>query len=192
MKIVLASGNQKKLKELSAVLPADWQLADQASMGVAEPEETGLTFIENALIKARNAAATTGLPALADDSGLCVDALDGAPGIYSSRFSGLDATDASNNRLLLEKMTGISDRAAHFFCCIVFLRHAEDPEPLIAHGRWHGSILTAPQGDNGFGYDPLFWLADYQCSSAELTPARKNQISHRGMALQQFQSMLTS
>ncbi len=192
MKIVLASGNQKKLKELAAVLPENWQLTDQASLGVAEPEETGLTFVENALIKARNAAVTTGLPALADDSGLCVDALGGAPGIYSSRFSGPGATDSSNNQLLLEKMTGVSERAAHFFCCIVFLRHAEDPEPLIAQGRWHGTILTAPRGDNGFGYDPLFWLAEHECSSAELAPERKNQISHRGMAMQHLQAMLTS
>jgi len=192
MKIVLASGNQKKLAELSAILAPDWSLIPQSDLAVPEAEETGLTFVENALIKARNAAEITGLPALADDSGLCVDALSGAPGIYSSRFSGANATDADNNATLLEKMRGKTTRSAHFYCCIVFLEHAADPKPVIATGSWTGEILSEPRGSNGFGYDPLFYLPKFGCTSAELDAEKKNHISHRGIALAAFRERITA
>ena len=185
-KIVLASGNAGKLKEFNQVLVGlDIDVLPQSQFNVGEVEETGLTFVENAIIKARHVSRLSGLPALADDSGLEVDALDGAPGIYSARFSGVGATDARNNALLLKRLAGLpqAQRSARFQCVLVYLRHPEDPTPLICQGSWEGVILEAPQGDNGFGYDPLFWVPECGCSSAQLAPAQKNSRSHRGQAV---------
>lgn len=184
--IVLASNNQGKLKEFQALFsPLDIHIKPQRELGVEDADETGLSFVENAIIKARHACAVTGMPAISDDSGLEVDALQGAPGIYSARFSGSSATDQSNNALLLEKLQGLNDeeRSARFHCVLVYMRHEKDPTPLICHASWEGRILHAPQGEQGFGYDPLFWLEEQQCSSAELDRALKNKISHRGQAL---------
>jgi len=186
MKIVLASGNKGKKAEFQKLLfPFQIDVFSQSDFNTPEVEETGLTFIENALIKARAASQSSGLPALADDSGLEVDALNGQPGIYSARFSGSNATDANNNRFLLEKLEGVPDakRTARFQCILVYLRHPEDPTPLICKGTWEGRILHAPTGENGFGYDPLFWVESLQCTSAQLTSDQKNAISHRGQAL---------
>lgn len=185
-KIVLASGNRGKLAEFNQLLSSTgWNIFSQADFNVPEAAETGLSFVENAIIKARNAAQHSGLPALADDSGLEVDALDGAPGIYSARFAGIDADDAANNRKLLELIADVPEaqRSARFQCVLVFMRHASDPSPLICQGTWEGKLLNAPRGDAGFGYDPLFYIPDLQQTSAELSPARKNQLSHRGQAL---------
>lgn len=185
-KIVLASGNRGKLAEFNQLLSSTgWNIFSQADFDVPEAAETGLSFVENAIIKARNAAQHSGLPALADDSGLEVDALDGAPGIYSARFAGIDADDAANNRKLLELIADVPEaqRSARFQCVLVFMRHASDPSPLICQGTWEGKLLNAPRGDAGFGYDPLFYIPDLQQTSAELSPARKNQLSHRGQAL---------
>ena len=184
--LVLASGNAGKLKELAHLLkPLHMTVRSQAEFDMAPVEETGLTFVENALLKARAAAAASGLPALGDDSGLVVDALDGAPGIYSARFAGPDAADEDNNRLLLERLDGLplERRNAHFHCCLVMLRTAEDPAPLIATGTWHGQILEAPRGQGGFGYDPLFLDPKLGVTAAELTMTEKARISHRGQAL---------
>lgn len=189
MDLVLASNNQGKVRELNQLLaPAGLRLIAQGELGVDEVAETGLTFVENAIIKARHAAAETGLPALADDSGLEVDALQGKPGIHSARFAGPDATDASNNAQLLRLMQEVPEveRSARFQCVLVRLRHAEDPTPLICQGSWEGRILTVPRGDQGFGYDPLFFIPDCGCTSAELDPATKNRLSHRGQALAQL------
>lgn len=185
-KIVLASGNQGKLAELQAMLqPLALEVVAQNELRVPEAEETGVTFIENALIKARNAAEHTGLPAISDDSGLAVDVLDGAPGVRSARYSGADANDLANNRKLLQALAGVPDeqRGAQFHCTVVYLRHAQDPAPLICHGVWPGYILRDARGQAGFGYDPLFWVPEEQASSAELSKARKNRISHRGRAM---------
>ena len=184
--VVLVSGNSGKLRELTAMLePLGWQVRPQSEWSVPEAVEDGLSFIENALIKARHAARHTGLPALGDDSGLVVDALDGAPGIYSARYAGPGADDAANNRKLLQVLEDVTDaqRTAHFYCAIAMVRHAADPAPLVAIGRWDGRILDAPTGAGGFGYDPLFRVETHGCSSAELPPAVKNSISHRGQAL---------
>ena len=184
--LVLASGNAGKLRELTAMLePLGWSVRPQSDWQVEEAVEDGLSFIENALIKARHAAACTGLPALGDDSGLVVDALDGAPGIYSARYAGAGAGDDANNQKLLQTLQGVPDRerGAHFYCAMACARHAEDPAPLLAIGRWDGQILHAPVGAGGFGYDPLFWVADEGCSSAELPAEVKNRLSHRGQAL---------
>lgn len=187
--IVLATGNKGKVKELSQLL-ADQQITiiPQSDFNVPDVSETGTTFIENAIIKARHAAKITGLPAIADDSGLAVDALGGAPGIYSARFSGENATDASNNEKLLTELANVpkQERTARFHCVLTYLRHADDPTPIICHGVWEGEILTAPQGEQGFGYDPLFWLTDLQQTSAQLSRDLKNKISHRGKALTQL------
>lgn len=186
MKLVLASGNRGKLKELSELLAGSGlALAAQADLGVDDVEETGLTFVENALLKARHAARATGLPALADDSGLCVAALDNEPGLYSARYAGRHGDDAANRLRLLEELSGVPamQRQAFFICTLVLLRHAHDPAPLIAEGRWHGHILDAERGAGGFGYDPLFLPADGTLSAAELAPAEKNRRSHRGQAL---------
>lgn len=189
-KIVLATGNAGKVTELAAML-APWgcEIIPQTQLGVSDADETGLTFIENAIIKARHASAHTGLPAIADDSGLAVDALAGAPGIYSARFAGQGASDARNIELLLEKMAQvpIGQRQAQFHCVLVYLRHANDPTPLISHGIWAGEIATAAKGNQGFGYDPIFWLPELGLMSAELEKARKAQMSHRGKALQLLQ-----
>lgn len=184
--LVIASGNAGKLRELQAMLqPLGWQIRSQDEWQIEEAEENGLSFIENALIKARHAAALCGLPALADDSGLVVEALGGAPGIRSARYAGDVADDATNNRKLLEALRGFSaeKRAAHFYCAMAFVRNAHDPAPLISIGQWQGTILQAPRGSGGFGYDPLFWLDQQQCSSAELPAEEKNRLSHRGLAL---------
>jgi XTP/dITP diphosphohydrolase len=157
----------------------------QSEWLIDEALEDGLSFIENALIKARHAARATGLPALGDDSGLVVDALDGRPGIYSSRFAGDSADDKANNRKLLQALAGVpaSGRGAHFYCAMALMRHPEDPAPLLATGKWRGSILEQPAGGGGFGYDPLFWVPEESCSSAQLSAAAKNRLSHRGQAL---------
>lgn len=188
--VVLASGNRGKLKELSQLLSTfAVELIPQQQLGVAEAEENGLTFVENALIKARNACAATGLPAIADDSGLAVDALNGAPGIYSARYAGNDSTDEQNNQRLLQELAALAPttpRSAAFICALVYLRHQHDPTPIIAQGFWRGEILPQPAGENGFGYDPLFWVPEQQCSSAQLPAELKNRISHRGQAMQVF------
>lgn len=184
--MVLASGNPGKLRELQAMLqPLGWQVRAQSEWAIPEAEENGLSFIENALIKARHASALCGLPALADDSGLVVDVLQGAPGIRSARYAGEDATDADNNLKLLDALREIPEagRTAHFYCAMAWVRHSLDPAPLITVASWPGRILPAPRGQGGFGYDPLFWLDDLQCTSAELPPAEKNRLSHRGQAL---------
>ena len=184
--LVLASGNAGKLKELSSMLtPLGWTVRSQAEWKITEAVEDGLSFIENALIKARHAARCTGLQALADDSGLVVDALNGMPGIYSSRYAGAGADDKANNQKLLQALRGVAgpERAAHFYCAMVFVRHAEDPAPLISTGKWPGRILEQPRGEGGFGYDPLFWVPGNQCSSAQLPPEVKNNLSHRRQAL---------
>ncbi len=188
-KLVIASGNPGKLRELSALLePLGYELHAQSEFAVPEVEETGTTFVENAIIKARNAAAHTGLPAIADDSGIEVDALDGAPGVYSARFSGPDADDASNNALLVERLRDVPEdrRGARYRAVIVYLRHAADPSPIICEGSWEGRIILEPRGENGFGYDPYFWLDSHGCTSAELEPAEKNLLSHRGQALREL------
>jgi len=184
--LVLASGNAGKLKELSSMLRSlHWKVRPQSDWAMEEAVEDGLSFIENALIKARHAARFTGLPALGDDSGLVVDALHGRPGIYSARYAGENADDIANNARLLQSLRGvpIPERTAHFYCAMALVRHAEDPAPLIATGKWSGCILDQARGEGGFGYDPLFWVPDQQCSSADLKPAVKNLISHRGQAL---------
>ncbi len=186
MDLVLASGNAGKLAELRQLLgDRGLSLRAQSEFGVGDVEETGLTFIENALLKARNAARATGLPALGDDSGLCVDALGGAPGLYSARYAGPGGDAARNIERLLRELDGVPDeaRGASFHCCIVLLRHATDPRPLVVEGRWHGRVLHAPRGDGGFGYDPVFLDPASGLTAAELPAARKNAISHRGLAL---------
>ncbi len=186
-KLVIATGNAGKLKELQALLAdLNIEVISQRELGVGDAEETGLSFVENAILKARHAARITGLPALADDSGLAVDVLGGAPGIYSARYSGAGATDASNNEKLLQTLKekrGDGPVAARFVCVLALVRHANDPLPIICEGLWEGEILSAPRGDQGFGYDPLFWLPAENMSSAELPRERKNQLSHRGQAL---------
>ncbi|MGB4246824.1 MAG: RdgB/HAM1 family non-canonical purine NTP pyrophosphatase [Pseudohongiellaceae bacterium] len=188
-KIVLASGNAGKLREFQQMLGgADIEFVTQRSLGVTDADETGLSFVENAIIKARHACAATGLPAMADDSGIEVDALNGQPGIYSARYAGVGATDQMNNDKLLAALADvpIEKRSARFQCVIVFMRHAEDPMPFISQGTWEGRILFSPSGTNGFGYDPLFYVPSHGCASAELEPAIKNSISHRGQALRQL------
>ena len=185
-KIVLATANPGKLRELQAVLAGlDFEIVPQSAFGVPEVEETGLTFIENALLKARNAALYTGLPALADDSGLAVDALGGVPGIYSARYAGAGAGDRANIGKLLAELDGVpaERRTARFVCVLALLHHPADPTPLICQGSWEGTILTEPRGEGGFGYDPIFFVPGEQRTAAELEPAVKNQISHRGQAL---------
>jgi XTP/dITP diphosphohydrolase len=193
-KIVLASSNQKKLAELLAYLPDHFTLLTQSALDIPSPEETGTTFIENAIIKARNAAQLSGLPAIADDSGLEVDALQGQPGIYSSRYAGVDATDSDNNSKLLAALAEVPDaaRTARFHCVIVLLRHALDPVPMVATGCWPGVILRAPQGNQGFGYDPLFFDPKLERCAADLRPEEKIQVSHRGQALRQLKQLLAA
>ena len=182
--LVLASNNKGKLAELQAMLSDSITVRPQSDFTDIEAEETGLTFVENALIKARHAARISGLPALADDSGLAVDALGGAPGIYSARYAG-GGGDAAHNAKLLEALKDVPDaeRGAQFICALALLRHAEDPIPVICEGAWQGRILHAPSGEHGFGYDPLFWVPERDCSSAELSPQEKNQLSHRARAM---------
>ncbi len=193
MKIVLATGNRGKLQELSTLLAdSGVTILPQSDFGVPEADETGLSFVENAILKARNAAAHTGLPAIADDSGLEVDALNGAPGIYSARYAGPGAGAEANITKLLGAMQGIADvdRGARFRCVMVYLRHADDPSPVIAEGTWEGRILREPRGDQGFGYDPVFFVPTHGCSAAELDRAEKNRISHRGQALRALRARL--
>ncbi len=188
-RIVLASGNKGKLREFSQVL-GQWhiEVLPQSEFAVSDADETGLSFVENAILKARHAAKLTGLPALADDSGLEVDALQGAPGIYSARYSGEGATDASNNAKLLAALQDVPEaqRTARFRCVLAFMRHAEDPTPLICQGAWEGVILPESCGDNGFGYDPLFLIPELGKASAQLPSEQKNQLSHRGQAVKEL------
>ncbi len=191
MKLVLASNNAHKLIELTSLLgELGVELISQGSLNIAEAEEPHPSFVENALAKARHAAQHSGLPALADDSGLCVDALDGAPGVRSARYASLFGVDgggdAANNRILLDKMKEQTERAARFVGVLVAVRTANDPEPLVAMGRWQGELLSAPRGDRGFGYDPLLWIPQFSCSVAELKPEIKNQHSHRALAAAQM------
>ena len=185
-KLVLASGNAGKLKEFQQLLgDCGFEVVPQSQFDVPEADENGLSFIENAIIKARNACIYTGLPAIADDSGLAVDALNGAPGIYSARFAGIDATDSDNNQLLLEKLRLVPDalRSARFHCVLAFMRHENDPTPIICHGSWEGKILKGASGSHGFGYDPIFYVPERDCTSAELNKTEKNHISHRARAM---------
>lgn len=188
-KYVLASGNSGKVREFNQLFAAlDIEVVPQTEFGVAEIEETGLTFVENAILKARNAAVHTGLPAIADDSGLEVDALQGAPGIYSARFAGEGATDAENLHKLLQQLDGVADdeRSARFQCLLVLMEHGLDPTPIICQGSWEGRITSAPHGENGFGYDPVFWVPQHECTAAQLSAEEKNRLSHRGQALQKL------
>lgn len=187
MKVVLASSNPGKLAELRTLLSPDgFDLISQDDLGIEPAPENGLTFIENALAKARHASQSSQLPAIADDSGIVVDALDGAPGIYSARFAGSPADDDANNRKLLAELHDHDNRRAHYYCAIVFLRHARDPAPIIATGRWFGEIIDEAAGDGGFGYDPYFFVPAMQLTAAELEPEEKNRISHRGQAVAKF------
>ena len=200
-RLILASNNAKKLRELQALIaPLGIELVTQGSLGIPEAEEPHVTFVENALAKARRAAALANGPALADDSGLCVDALGGAPGVRSARHSvdagriaeGLprEQIDAANNAWLLTQMAGQAQRGAHFTCLLVAVRHADDPEPLIAEGQWRGELLSAAQGEHGFGYDPLLWIPDQGHSAAQLPPDIKNAISHRALACARLLDMM--
>lgn len=194
MKLVLASGNAGKLIEMREILAGDGlELVAQSALGIADVEETGSTFVENALLKARHAARVSGLPALGDDSGICVEALGGAPGLLSARYAGEHGNAPANIAKLLDALRDVPDarRTAHFHCTIVLLRHADDPAPLIAEGRWHGAILHAPRGAHGFGYDPIFLPDDGGgLGAAELDAATKNRISHRGLALARLRELL--
>jgi XTP/dITP diphosphohydrolase len=192
-RLVLASNNAKKMKELDALLaPLGFEVIAQGSLGISEAEEPHATFVENALAKARHAAKHSGLPALADDSGLCVRALGGAPGVISARYGGEPKSDARNNEKLLAELGEGCDRAAHFVSVLVLVRRADDPQPLIAEGEWHGEILPAPRGDAGFGYDPLFYLPEFDKTAAELDADTKNRVSHRGCAMQKLIERLPS
>ena len=183
--LVLASGNAGKLKEFGEILaPLKFEVLSQKQLGVSDTDEPFDTFVENALRKARHAAACTGLPALADDSGICVNALGGAPGVLSARFAGEPKSDARNNAKLIADLQLHDDWSAYYYCVLVFVRHANDPQPVIADGILPGKIVADPRGENGFGYDPHFWLPEFGCTVAELDPAQKNRISHRGKALQ--------
>ena len=189
--LVLASHNAGKLKELQAMLGAHIKVRSIAEFSSVEPEETGLSFVENAILKARHAARVSGLPALADDSGLAVDALGGAPGIYSARYAG-GKDDAANNAKLLDVLKEVPDaeRGAQFVCALALVRHAEDPLPILCEGLWHGRILHEARGEHGFGYDPLFWVPECDCASAELPAAEKNRLSHRARAMVQLKQRL--
>lgn len=190
-KLVLASGNPGKLRELSALLgPLNIEVLPQSAFNVVETEEPHVTFVENALAKARHACAATGLPTLADDSGLCVTALAGQPGVRSARLAGEPGNDAANNARLLEMMQDVGDRRAHFYCVLVLVRHPDDPQPIIADGEWHGEILTAPRGSHGFGYDPLFFLPEMEQTAAELPHEVKNVLSHRAAAFRHMAGRL--
>jgi XTP/dITP diphosphohydrolase len=190
-KIVIASNNVGKLNEIAAILgPLDIEIVAQSALGVPEAEEPHATFVENALVKARQASRHTGLPALADDSGICVDALNGAPGVHSARFAvqagnplSRDEQDERNNQKLLELLANETNRRAHYYCVMVLVRSADDPEPVICDAQWHGEIVKEPRGRGGFGYDPLFLVAGLGRTSAELAPEHKNRLSHRGLAL---------
>ena len=190
-KVVIASGNAGKLREFAALLaPFNFDAVAQAALGVTEAEEPHITFVENALLKARHASLATGLPALADDSGICAHALAGAPGVRSARYAGEPANDARNNTKLIAALETHTDHRAFYYCALVFVSHADDPRPLIAIGEWHGEIIAVPRGDGGFGYDPHFLLSEYGCTAAELSAEIKNRVSHRGKAMQMLAAML--
>ena len=191
-KIILATSNLGKVRELNSMLEGQYNVVSQIDMKVQEVPETGASFIENALIKARNASSQSQLPALADDSGLVVDALNGEPGIYSARYAGENATDEDNIVKLLARMDDEDDRRASFWCAMVFVRHAGDPEPIIVEKSWEGQILRKLKGHNGFGYDPIFYLPELDCTSAQLSAEEKNRKSHRGQALQEILKLLLS
>jgi XTP/dITP diphosphohydrolase len=192
-RLVLASDNAGKLVELQALLePLRIEVLPQRVFGVSGAPEPHPTFLENALAKARHAAHATGLPALADDSGLCCAALGGAPGVRSARFAADHASDAQNNAALVARLTGVEDRAAHYVCVLVALRAPEDPEPIVAEGRWYGHIVAQPRGANGFGYDPHFWLDELGATAAELEPRQKNSLSHRALAMRHLRSALAA
>lgn len=195
MKAVLASSNQGKLRELAAILsPLGYELVTQSSLGIDTPPETGVTFAENALLKARHASSLSGLPALADDSGIEVDALDGRPGVYSARYAGEHATDQANLEKMLDELRGVPDerRTARYQCVIAFVRTGDDPAPLLAQGTWEGSVLAQPRGTGGFGYDPIFQPTGLAQTAAELSSQEKNQRSHRGKALRELVRLLRS
>ena len=182
--IVLASGNPGKLREFRQMLePAGYRVVPQSDYQVSEADEPYFTFVENALAKARHVARQTGKPALADDSGLCVNVLGGRPGVLSARYAGEPTSDDRNNALLIHELSGIADRAANYYCVLVYVRSADDPQPVIADGRWFGKIIDQPKGTNGFGYDPYFWIPEFGKTAAELSPEEKNSHSHRGLAL---------
>ena len=186
-RLVLASDNPGKLREFAALLaPLGIEVLSQRGLGVASAAEPHATFLENALAKARNAAAMTGLPALADDSGLCCAALGGAPGVRSARYAGDGADDAANNAALMHALAPFADRRGHYVCVLVALRGEDDPEPLISDARWRGEVIEQPRGSNGFGYDPHFWLPELGCTAGELAPEVKNRISHRGVAMREL------
>ena len=191
-KIILASNNTGKIREFNAMLTGIYEVVSMSDMNVKEVPEIGLTFVENALIKARNASEQSGLPALADDSGIVVDALDGAPGIYSARYAGNHGDDEANTQKILDNMAQVADaqRSARFWCAIVFVEHANDPTPIIIQRGWEGEIMREKSGENGFGYDPIFYVPTHKKSSAELSSEQKNNISHRGKALQALLSEL--
>ncbi len=196
-KLVIASGNPGKLREFAQMLePLGFEIVPQSQLGIPEAEEPHATFVENALAKARHASRLARMPAFADDSGICVSALGGEPGVHSARYAGgeagesREAQDERNNRKLLSELAGSRDREAHYYCVIVLLRNAEDPEPLIAEGRWHGEVVAEPRGANGFGYDPYFYLPHLNRTAAELEPEVKNGVSHRGQALRELVARL--
>ena len=196
-KLVIASGNPGKLREFAQMLePLGFEIVPQSELDIPEAEEPHATFVENALAKARHASRISRMPAFADDSGICVAALGGEPGVHSARYAGpgaedgREAQDERNNRKLLSELAGNRDRRAHYYCVIVFVRHAKDPEPLIAEGRWHGEVIDEPRGANGFGYDPYFYLPELGRTAAELEPSAKNGVSHRGQALRELVARL--
>ena len=190
-RLVVASNNAGKLREFRILLsPLSIDVIAQGDLGIAEADEPHFTFVENALVKARHASALAALPALADDSGVCVAALGGAPGVQSARYAGEPRSDRRNNERLVAALAGVADRRAHYYCVLVLVRHTEDPEPLIAEGRWHGTIVDTPRGDNGFGYDPHFLDATTGQTGAELPLARKNELSHRGQAIRALVALL--
>ena len=192
-KLVLASNNAGKVKEFQALLaPLNFEVIPQGELGIPSAEEPHFTFVENALTKARHASAASGLPALADDSGICVHALNGQPGVLSARFAGEQGDDAANNRKLIQDLKDYKDRGAHYVCALVFVNSANDPEPIIVQTRWYGQIVEQAAGSNGFGYDPYFFLPDQNCTAAELGPEKKNSISHRGQALRELIAQLKS
>lgn len=183
-KVVIASGNKGKLREIGEILaPLGIEAVAQSAYAVPECPEPHVTFVENCLAKARHASAHTGLPALADDSGICVDALNGAPGVYSARFAGDPRSDERNNQKLIETLRGEANRKAHYYCIMVYVRYPDDPQPIIAEGAWHGEIIDTPRGEGGFGYDPYFLVPEFGRTGAELSAEEKNGVSHRGQAL---------
>ncbi|MGF6275283.1 XTP/dITP diphosphohydrolase [Massilia sp. UYP11] len=192
-RLILASNNAGKLKEFAQLLgPIGFELHPQGEFDVPEAEEPFGTFVENALAKARHASRLTGLPALADDSGVCVNALGGAPGVHSARFAGEPKSDARNNQKLVSDLAGLGDKSAYYYCVLVYVRHPDDPQPVIADGRWNGEIIASPRGENGFGYDPHFLIPSLGKTTAELAPIEKNALSHRGQALRALVEKLKS